>query len=126
LAIPAEAAPSKWAGAISVTEAAKWACDQAGGQSFVGEDFLKLIEGKQLGESICPDDGYAVGFHFLGMCCIPKTACPETNPDVECCKASGGLEAKGCNNGRADCDPITLGTGLVKEVKAGTCKPYSL
>jgi len=62
----------------------------------------------------------------LGMCCIPKTACPETNPDIECCQSSGTLEVKVCHNGRADCDPITVGTGVVKEVKAGRCAPFTL
>ncbi len=119
---PDESAPTKWPGAVSSLIAAKWACDEAGGQSVDEQTVTAAVE---KGEPICKD-GHHVAFHSLGACCIPKTACPETNPDIECCKASGTLEDKICQNARADCDGITLGTGLVKEVKAGTCKPYSL
>lgn len=107
-----ESDPSRWEGAVSVLEATRWACSQAGGTS------IPL-------DASC--DGTLLPFAKDGAerCCLTKAACPDAYVDTECCNDLGKVEAKGCVNGRAYCNEVFKEIGVVREVKTGTCAPFS-
>ncbi len=112
LALPTEDLPSRWTGAVSVRDATRWACAQAGGVTAPVDQ---------------PCPGLRLPFAQLGResCCAPASACPDAVPDTECCDHLGTVTPKRCLDSRRACDAISLQLGTVREVATGTCAPFA-
>jgi hypothetical protein len=106
--LPAADLPSRWPGAVSVRDATRWACAEAGGVTTPADQ---------------PCTGVRLPFAQLGVaqCCAPDAACPEAVPGTDCCDPGGAVIAKRCLDGHRQCDPMSLHLGTVREVPRGTC-----
>ena len=106
--LPAAELPSRWPGAVSVRDATRWACAEAGGVTTPADQ---------------PCTGARLPFGELGVaqCCAPDAVCPEAVAGTECCDPKGAVVAKRCLDGYRHCDPMSLQLGTLREVARGTC-----
>jgi hypothetical protein len=60
------------------------------------------------------------------ICCATEASCPDEYVNSECCNESGEVEKKACFDGRFSCAYSAIGSGSVREVEVGTCKPFDI
>lgn len=114
--------PSLWEGAVDVQTAGRWACREAKGRFIERDECAEAVERNEYA-SLCEGE-YSVNFSDFGRCCIPKSACPDADKDIECCTHEGTPGAKICRDNLAVCVPTLVAVGDVREVPVGTCKSF--